>query len=202
MWPRSPADLAKRPRATKWKRGIEAFAAATKDAHATIAAAEDRFAQRSDDDGQAGRPGHEATARRVRRRAGHLESSGKRPRTGPRGPRQDGQAMAPKKKRGSSGAATLSGGLASRPRPSREEENGGSAALATDLSREADALHKAYGVLRAEVRQNVREGCSSPSRRRTTLWTRPRPSCPDWRTTARQATRRRSAPVSLEILLH
>ena len=45
------ADLAKRPARDEVEaRASEAFAAATKDAHAAIAAAEDRFAQRSDDD--------------------------------------------------------------------------------------------------------------------------------------------------------
>ena len=45
------ADLAKRPARDEVEaRASEAFAAATKDAHAAIAAAEDRFARRSDDD--------------------------------------------------------------------------------------------------------------------------------------------------------
>ena len=219
------ADLAKRPARDEVEaRASEAFAAATKDAHAAIAAAEDRFAQRSDDD--------------ARKLVALVTSRDRATREETRQAISKAQETA--RSRGAAAAAELRKSLDGRFKAealAREEEKRRLERRCDVLSREADALHKAYELLRDVWGQRllgrvaamawravvVRAGrkergpttglprrksartcaraASSPSPRRTTLWTRPRPSCRDWRTTARRATRRRSAPVSLETLL-
>ena len=152
------ADLAKRPARDEVEaRASEAFAAAS-DAHAAIAAAEDRFAQRSDDDAAQARvdglTSRAATAPRVRRRA----RPSRKLRNGPK-PRGRGRGRAPEKPR-----RQIQGRG-----PAREEEKRRLERRCDVLSREA---HKAPqgllfrtsrrwrgGIVVRNVRQNVREGC-------------------------------------------
>ena len=197
------ADLAKRPARDEVEaRASEAFAAATKDAHAAIAAAEDRFAQRSDDDAR--KLVALVTSRDRATREETRQAISKAQETA----RSRGAAQAAAELKGKS----LDGRFKAEAL-AREEEKRRLERRCDVLSREADALHKAYELLRdvgpaslfrvAAMARSATTGlphrksartcaraASSPSRRRTTLWTRPRPSCRDWRTTARQATRR------------
>ena len=141
------ADLAKRPvRDEVEARASEAFAAATKDAHAAIAAAEDRFAQRSDDD--------------ARKLVALVTSRDRATRAETRQAISKAQETA--RSRGAAAAAELRKSLDGRFKAealAREEEKRRLERRCDVLSREADALHKAYELLRDEVRQNVREGC-------------------------------------------
>ena len=130
------ADLAKRPTRDEVEaRASEAFAAATKDAHAAIAAAEDRFAQRSDDD--------------ARKLVALVTSRDRATREETRQAISKAQETA--RSRGAAAAAELRKSLDGRFKAealAREEEKRRLERRCDVLSREADALHKAYELLR------------------------------------------------------
>jgi hypothetical protein len=136
------ADLAKRPARDEVEaRASEAFAAATKDAHAAIAAAEDRFAQRSDDD--------------ARKLVALVTSRDRATREETRQAISKAQETA--RSRGAAAAAELRKSLDGRFKAealAREEEKRRLERRCDVLSREADALHKAYELLR-DVRAGV-----------------------------------------------
>ena len=141
------AELAKRPTRDEVEaRASEAFAAATKDSHAAIALAEDRAARRSDEDARklvALVTSRDRATREETRQA--IDKAVKSTRTA-------SAATSAQLEKSLHGKIKAEG-------VSRSEDKQRLGNRCDALSREADSLHKAYELLRDEVRQNVREGC-------------------------------------------